>query len=203
MKEDKPFWQKAKPVERVYIKYDQKNNLPTQEAILYNQREKEVKALTSAICVTNETSHNITNPQKELLRLNFRLGHTGFQHVQWLICTGRLEVQGNSKSVANCKRKKYAFCEFGKGHCLTDKLKTAKNNPMKYQVLKKDHILPGKMVSEDQYIPRSLGRLYHTKGKSDQSDMLSGGCVSIDHASGCMRIKHQLTINYTENVKEK
>ena len=29
LKEDKPGWQKAKPVERVYVKYDPKNNLPT------------------------------------------------------------------------------------------------------------------------------------------------------------------------------
>ena len=36
-----------------YIKYDPKNNLPTHEDILPNQIEKEVKALTSGVCVTN------------------------------------------------------------------------------------------------------------------------------------------------------
>ena len=29
LKEEKPGWQKAEPVERVYVKYDPKNNLPT------------------------------------------------------------------------------------------------------------------------------------------------------------------------------
>ena len=38
LKEDKPGWHKAKPVERVYIKYDPKNNLPTHESTLPNQR---------------------------------------------------------------------------------------------------------------------------------------------------------------------
>ena len=38
LKEDKPGWQKAEPVERVYVKYDPKNNLPTHEATLPNQR---------------------------------------------------------------------------------------------------------------------------------------------------------------------
>ena len=33
--------------------------------------------------------------------------------------------------------------------------------------------------------------------------MFSGGCVFIDHASGCMSIKHQVAINSTENVKAK
>ena len=59
------------------------------------------------------------------------------------------------------------------------------------------------MVSADHYISRAPGRLYHTKGKSDQSDMFSGGCVFIDHASGYVSIKHQVAINATETVKSK
>ena len=74
---------------------------------------------------------------------------------------------------------------------------------MKEQELKKDHLLPGQMVSADHYIFRAPGWLYHTKGKSDQSDMFSGGCVFIDHASGYLRIKHQLAINATGTVQEK
>ena len=33
--------------------------------------------------------------------------------------------------------------------------------------------------------------------------MFSGGCVIIDHVSGYVSIKHQVTINSTENVKAK
>ena len=44
---------------------------------------------------------------------------------------------------------------------------------MKEQELKKDHLLPGYMVSVDHYILRDLGRLYHTKGRSDPSEMFS------------------------------
>ena len=40
LKEDKPGCQKAEPVERFYIRYDPKNNLPTHEATLPNQGEK-------------------------------------------------------------------------------------------------------------------------------------------------------------------
>ena len=59
------------------------------------------------------------------------------------------------------------------------------------------------MVSADQYISRAPGRLYHTKGESDPSDMFSGGCVFIDYASVYLRIKHQVEINATENFKAK
>ena len=45
MKEDKPGWQKAEPVDMVYVKYDSKNNLPTHEATLPNKIDKEAKAL--------------------------------------------------------------------------------------------------------------------------------------------------------------
>ena len=58
-------------------------------------------------------------------------------------------------------------------------------------------------MSADHYISRAPGRLYHTKGKSDQSDMFTGGCVFIDHASGYVSIKHQVAINATETVKAK
>ena len=64
MKEEKPDWQKAEPVERVYIKYDPKKNLTTHEYIFPNQIEKEAKALVNAICVTNEANHNL-NPSKK------------------------------------------------------------------------------------------------------------------------------------------
>ena len=74
---------------------------------------------------------------------------------------------------------------------------------MKEQEIKMDHLLPVQMVSADHYISRATGRLYHTKGKSDQSDMFSGGWIFIDHASGYVSIKHQVAINATETVKAK
>ena len=67
LKEYKPGWQKAEPVERVYFKYDPKNNLPTHKATLPNQIDREVKALTSDVCVTIEANQNLTPSQKELL----------------------------------------------------------------------------------------------------------------------------------------
>ena len=93
MKEDKPGWQKAKPVERVYVKYDPNNNLPTHKATLPNQIEKEFKLFVNSICVTNEANQNLNHSHKELLLWHFILGHIGFQHVQWLIRTWRLKVQ--------------------------------------------------------------------------------------------------------------
>ena len=38
LKEYKPGWKKAEPVERVYVKYDRNKNPPTHKATLSNQR---------------------------------------------------------------------------------------------------------------------------------------------------------------------
>ena len=74
---------------------------------------------------------------------------------------------------------------------------------MKKQELNKYHLLPGKMVSADNYISRAPGRLYHTKVKSDQYEIFSGRCVFIDHISGYVSIKHLSTIDATETAKVK
>ena len=79
-------------------------------------------------------------------------------------------MQRNPKAVANCERPRYATCEFVKDHCQPNTMNTIKKNPMKEQELNKDYLLPGQMVSEYHYILRDPGRLYHTKGKSVQSE---------------------------------
>ena len=98
--------------------------------------------MKSDVCVTNEANQNLTPSHKELIRWYFRLGHIGFQHVQWLINTGRLKVQVNSKAVANCESPKCAACKSVKGHRRRNKINTIKKNPMKEQELKKYHLLP-------------------------------------------------------------
>ena len=60
LKKDKLVWQKDKPADRVYIKYNPKNNLPTHASILHNHREREFKASKSAVCVTDEANQNLT-----------------------------------------------------------------------------------------------------------------------------------------------
>ena len=112
MKDNKLGWHKTEPVDRVNIKYDPKNNLPTHEAILPNHIDKDFKPLAISVCVTNKSNQNLTPSQKELLRCHFIMGHIGFQHVKWLICTGHLKVQVNSKAVANFQRPKCACFEF-------------------------------------------------------------------------------------------
>ena len=71
--EEKPGLQKSKPVDRFYVKCDPKNNLPTHEATLANKKQKEVKALASAVCVTNEANQKSTLHRKSYSDINLDL----------------------------------------------------------------------------------------------------------------------------------
>ena len=88
-------------------------------------------------------------------------------------------MQVKSRAVSKFEMPKCAAYEFVNGHCWPNKVKTTKKNPMKEKYLKKDHIMPGHMVSAYNYISRATGRLYQKKGKSYPSAMFSGGCVFI------------------------
>ena len=75
MKWDKPGWKNAEPIEMMYYKYYSKKNLPTNEYIIPNHKDKEFKELKSSIYVTNESKQNITPSKKDPLQWDFRLVH--------------------------------------------------------------------------------------------------------------------------------
>ena len=74
---------------------------------------------------------------------------------------------------------------------------------MKEQELKNDHLLPGHVVTADQYILRDPVSIYHTKDKSDLFDMFSWLFVLNEHSSGYVIINHKVDTKPTESVKEK
>ena len=67
MKEDKTVYHNSEPLERVYINYEPKKNLPNNEDIMHKQREKDINSFASSVCVTTKANHNLTPSQKELL----------------------------------------------------------------------------------------------------------------------------------------
>ena len=82
-------------------------------------------------------------------------------------------MQGYSNTAENCDRPKCAACEFAKGFCLSNKVHITNNNNTKNKDIKKDQLQPVHIVFAYHYILRDPGRLYHTKGKSDPSEMFS------------------------------
>ena len=83
-----------------------------------------------------------SHKESSLMALSI-LVHIGLQHVQLLICTGLMRLQGNSKVEANRERPNCTVCDLVNGHCQPDKINIIRHYPMKYQDLNKDHIIPG------------------------------------------------------------
>ena len=93
------------------------------------------------------------------------MGQIGNQNVQWLIRTGHLNEQENTKTVSNIERPKCDEFEFGKVHFLTNKIKTTKKSSTKEQEINKYQLLTGHMVSEYYQIFLYPGIIYHTMSK--------------------------------------
>ena len=72
--------------------------------------------------------------------------------MKWLIFTRLLNVQGNTKAVTNGEIPNCSSFEFVKGNIQTEKIKMIKNNSMKDQYLKKDHIMTGQTVYTDNKV---------------------------------------------------
>jgi hypothetical protein len=55
----------------------------------------------------------------------------------------------------------------------------------------------------DQYISGLHGRLPHTKGKEAKSKKFTGGTIFVDHASGLIHHRHQVSLRSGETLKGK
>ena len=67
LKDYKPGWHKAEPLEGLYIKYNPNNILRIHECVLHNHRDKNIMLLSRDVCVTNKADHNLTPSHKDLL----------------------------------------------------------------------------------------------------------------------------------------
>jgi len=199
---DQPEWQFATPLSRLTVPYDRYSNLPIITGTFPGQKQRFVKALAAAIDVTEEGNKNLSADQKELLRWHFRLGHVGMGHLQWMIRSGKVPVR-NQKGVANCERPKCAACEYGKATKRPTATGTNIPNPDKEMNLKQNHLQPGQCVSVDHYQSAVPGRLYTSKGGTDPRHMFHGGAIFVDHASGYLDVRHQVTLGAADSVKSK
>ena len=80
----------------VVVHVDPTNNLPTSQIYHYEVPEKAIEALATTLTVVSNNNINLSEPQKELLRWHYRLGHLSFRKIQFIMRTGVL-----SRSSAN------------------------------------------------------------------------------------------------------
>ena len=195
-------WQRNPPSQRIIIPYHPGTNLPEIRGILPSERQRQMFALTGALHVTDESNRNLTASQKELLKWHYRLGHVGFQWLQWLIRSGRVAV-GNKSAVSNCQPPKCAACEYGKAIRRNTEATLTEPRDEKEMELKKDDLIPGQRISVDHYQSATPGRLYTSRGSTQNSNKFHGGAIFVDHASGKVSVRHQISLSSSDTIKAK
>ncbi|MGH3055544.1 MAG: GAG-pre-integrase domain-containing protein, partial [Gaiellaceae bacterium] len=75
---------------RMTIPYHHRTRLPIVEG--FHAESVHTTDGTSNVCVTDDLNDNLSGNQKLLLKWHFRLGHIGFEFVQWLARRGFLPI---------------------------------------------------------------------------------------------------------------
>ena len=97
------------------------NNLPTTVCYRYDGVTTGSANLAEAINEVHQDNLNLSEPEKELLRWHYRLGHVSLRVVQFLFRMGVLSASTRSKKLHTAASKithppKCAACQFGKQH---------------------------------------------------------------------------------------
>ena len=109
----------------------------------------------------------------------------------------------NKSAVSNCQQPKCAACEYGKAIRRNTETSITEPRDDKEMELKKDDLIPGQRISVDHYQSAATGRLYSSRGSTQDSHKFHGGAIFVDHASGKVSICHQISLSGPDTIKAK
>jgi hypothetical protein len=159
------------------------------------------------LTVADEVNQNLTAAKKELLLWHWKLVHADMQRVQMMIRNPQDTSPHEQillpkvKTASSCEHPLCAACHFAK---------PTRRNPGPIQGidssnldLSQGEIQPGTKVSIYQYISGLPGRLTHTRGKEDKKTQYNGRTIFVDHCSGYIHHKNQVSLRIGETLKGK
>ncbi len=182
----------------VTMQFDNTTHLPILHT--FQDATKVAESLLTS-CVTDEMNQNLTSLQKLMLQWHFKLGHIGFQHLQWIARQGWLGKLAEKFGVSSVAPPKCAACQFGRQQCNpTAGSKTKKENE---GALSKNKLQPGDLVFSDQYESRVPGRIFNARGTKINSEKYCGGTLFCDAATGLISVHHQISLTAMETIESK
>jgi hypothetical protein len=92
-------------------------------------------------------------------------------------------------------------CQFAKAKKQPDRATNTKK--VKDGVISDGILQPGQMVSSDQFVSSSKGRLTTSKGKEPDSQKYTGGTIFYNHASGFIFVVSQVSLGAAETIHTK
>ena len=200
------------------IPYYHGNNLPmafeSPEWVNVTLAFNEVTPDGIFMSVTDEMNQNLMKAQRELLQWHWKLGHLRFQWLQELMRPKNPKsmrhfddsellapvIETKTPTARSCAAPLCAACQLGRMNRIGVGMSIEKKKSEKYMELKKDHLQPGQVISIDQYVSSTRGRLPDTHGKEKQDDKYSGGTLIVDHASGVIFLWHQVSLRAGKTI---
>ena len=185
---------------RITFDMNSQRNLPITTVV--NQQKKNNDSTNQIFSVVRSGNINLTRPQKELLKIHFRLGHWNLAWIQTLIRKGIVKTRDarTHKVEAQCQ---CAACNFAKQTKKPEGTVKQTIRKDKDGNLKKNQLRVGGLVSTDQYVSSVPGRLPHTFGKEKSHEKYSGGTIFVDEASGLMYVQNQVSLGAAETIRAK
>jgi len=155
--------------------------------------------------LTEGANFNLSDPEKELLRWHYRLGHVALTKVQWMFRQGYLgntererRLQGAASKLASCPM--CTACQYAKQRRKPAQGSTRRNVPESEGALKRDQVFPGQEVSADHFTCNPKGRLPTGYGKESMDKKYSGGCILVDSASSYTYVAPQVSPSSHETL---
>jgi transposase InsO family protein len=192
----------------VIARVNPSNNLPMTTSYLYSDVGSAPAALNAIITTVSSENMNLSEAQKELVRWHNRLGHISYRRIQSLMRSGTLAHSEATRHLhtAACKLTdlpKCAACQFGKQKRRPTPGKRSSVVRDREGVLRQDHLAPGQRISVDHFVCSTKGRLFGSRGKTNQDTMYCGGCIFVDHASSYVHVEFQSHLTTHETLKAK
>jgi len=176
------------------------DNLAKEPMVFKGRKVKKTFPHKSQPSLTSSSNINLVEPEKELLRWHYRLGHIGMKRVQWLFRQGFLATDERTRRLQSSATKlthgpMCTACQYSKQRRTTMPGTTKQTIKRETNSLKRNELFPGSEVSIDHFACNPLGRLLTTYGKEKADAKYKGGCVFVDHASGYIHVELQTSLN--------
>ena len=193
------------PTNPIEVLIDVETNLPTSLAMDYNNS---FSFNVHNVTTVSPSNANLTEPEKELLRWHYHLGHLGWRKIQLVMRSGVLSNAESKRRLHTqcCKLKecpRCAACLFAKQSVRPSGARRTTIVQDSADALSRECLLPGQRISIDHFVCSTKGRLFSSRGRTAESDLYSGGCLFVDHASGHVDVEFQAHLNSTETLQAK
>ena len=194
------------------------NNLPVSTCFRHKALQATASAYNASVSAIHSQNFNLSEPQKELLRWHYRLGHIGFRTVQFIMRTGVLASSESQRRLHTAASRiphhdlpRCAACQFGRQTNRAVPGKTSRIVKDRSGILSADQLQPGQRVFIDHFVCTTRGRQLRGHGIRDpsgkspprgrRSESNCGGCIFVDASSGFVHVEFQSTLSAEDTIR--